>query len=121
MPKKVIYTREEIIEKAYEMLKSEGLNQITARTLAKKLKTSPAPIYGHFDSMEVLKDELVKKAREQFLNYIIKNYTEKITSLNSKIISLSLFPIKKTALKSSLSSLAKITNPIPAFKKGFSV
>ena len=77
MPKKVIYTREEIIEKAYEMFKSEGLNQITARTLAKKLKTSPAPIYGHFDSMEVLKDELVKKAREQFLNYIIKNYTEK--------------------------------------------
>ena len=77
MPKKVIYTREEIIEKAYEMLKSEGLNQITARTLAKKLKTSPAPIYGHFDSMEVLKDELVKKARERFLNYIIKNYTEK--------------------------------------------
>ena len=50
MPKKVIYTREEIIEKAYEMFKSEGLNQITARTLAKKLKTSPAPIYGHFDS-----------------------------------------------------------------------
>ena len=40
MPKKVIYTREEIIEKAYEMFKSEGLNQITARTLAKKLKTS---------------------------------------------------------------------------------
>ena len=29
------------------------------------------------ESMEVLKDELVKKAREQFLNYIIKNYTEK--------------------------------------------
>ena len=77
MPKKVIYTREEIIEKAYEMLKSEGLNQITARTLAKKLKTSPAPIYGHFDSMEVLKAELIKKAREQFLSYVIKNYTDK--------------------------------------------
>mgnify|MGYP000007475369 FL=1 len=77
MPKKVIYTREEIIEKAYEMFKSEGLNQITARTLAKKLKTSPAPIYGHFDSMEVLKAELIKKAREQFLSYVIKNYTDK--------------------------------------------
>ena len=77
MPKKVIYTKDEIIEKAYDMLKSEGLNQITARTLAKKLATSPAPIYGHFDSMEILKEELINKARKQFLAYIIKEYTDK--------------------------------------------
>lgn len=77
MPKKVIYTREEIIEKAYEMLKCEGLSHITARTLAKKLKTSPAPIYGQFYSMDVLKEELIKKSREQFLSYVIKKYTEK--------------------------------------------
>ena len=43
MPKKVIYTREEIIEKAYEMLKFEGLSQITARTLAKKLRDALNP------------------------------------------------------------------------------
>lgn len=77
MPKRVIYTKNEIINKAYEMLKEEGLGQITARTLAKKLKTSPAPIYGHFDSMEVLKVELIKRAREQFLSYVIKDYTDK--------------------------------------------
>ena len=46
MPKKVIYTKEQIVEKAYELLKVEGLNSITARNLAKNLKTSPAPIYG---------------------------------------------------------------------------
>lgn len=77
MPKKVIYKKEEIIEKAYEVLKESGLNSITARNLAKSLKTSPAPIYGYFSSMDILKDELIKKAKEQFLSYVTKEYTEK--------------------------------------------
>ncbi len=76
MPKKVIYTKEQIVEKAYELLKVEGLNSITARNLAKSLKTSPAPIYGYFSSMDLLKDELIKKAKEQFLTYVANPYTE---------------------------------------------
>lgn len=77
MPKKVIYTKEEILSKAYEVLKETGLNSITARNLAKSLKTSPAPIYGYFDSMDLLKEELIDKAKEQFLNYVTKEYTDK--------------------------------------------
>lgn len=77
MPKKVIYTKEEIIDKAYEVLKESGLNTITARNLAKCLKTSPAPIYGYFSSMDLLKDELIKRAKGQFLSYVTINYTDK--------------------------------------------
>lgn len=77
MSKRVIYTKDEIVDKAYEMLKEGGLNWITARNLAKKLKTSPAPIYGHFNSMEILKEELIKKSKEQFLKYINISYTDK--------------------------------------------
>lgn len=77
MPKKVIYKREEIIEKAYDVLKESGLNSITARNLAKSLKTSPAPIYGYFASMDLLKDELIKRAKEQFLTYVTREYTDK--------------------------------------------
>lgn len=77
MPKKVIYTKEQIVEKAYELLKVEGLNSITARNLAKNLQTSPAPVYGYFSSMDLLKDELIKKAKEQFLTYVANPYTDK--------------------------------------------
>lgn len=77
MPKKVIYTKEEIVYKAYEILKESGLNSITARNLAKTLKTSPAPIYGYFSSMDLLKDELIKKAKAQFLSYVTIKYTDK--------------------------------------------
>ena len=46
MPKKAIFKREQISEKAFELFKKYGLDYITARNLAKALNCSPAPIYS---------------------------------------------------------------------------
>lgn len=76
MPKKVVFSREDVVRKGFEILKEHGINNITARNIAKKLKSSPAPIYSYFSSMDELKEELIEVAKEQFLSYIRKPYTD---------------------------------------------
>ena len=70
MPKKPIFTREQILEKAFEMLVKGTLEDITARSLAKELNCSPAPIYGLFMSMDEIKKELINRAKNLFLTYV---------------------------------------------------
>ena len=48
MPKKAIFTKEQIFKKAFEVFKQNGLEAITARNLAKSLNSSPAPIYSFY-------------------------------------------------------------------------
>lgn len=76
MAKKVIFTKEQIHNKAYELFKTSGLNKITARELAKALQCSSAPIYASYLSMDELKEELIERAKHSFLNYIKKDETE---------------------------------------------
>ncbi|MGB6128718.1 MAG: TetR/AcrR family transcriptional regulator [Psychrilyobacter sp.] len=76
MPKKPIFTREEIIDKAFSMLERGSLENITARSLAKELNCSPAPIYGLFMSMDELKKELINRAKNLFLTYVSKEKEE---------------------------------------------
>ncbi len=76
MPKKVVFTRDDVVSKGFEILKERGLNAITARNIAKKLKSSPAPIYSYFTSIDQLKEELIEIAKNQFLEYIRKPYTD---------------------------------------------
>ena len=78
MPKKVVFSREDVVSKAFEILKEEGLNSITARNIAKKLKSSPAPIYSYFSSMNDLKEELIDIAKDQFLSYLQNSYTDMV-------------------------------------------
>ncbi|MCI5725098.1 TetR/AcrR family transcriptional regulator [Fusobacterium sp.] len=70
MPKKIIFSKETIIEKAFELFKEEGIDSISARNVAKALNCSPAPIYSSIGSMDILKDELVNKAKKLFMDYI---------------------------------------------------
>lgn len=73
--RKVVYEKEKIVEKAFKLLKKEGMEAITARKLGAYMKTSPAPIYHSFESMDELKLVLVQKAKELFLEYINKDRT----------------------------------------------
>ena len=82
MPKKAIFTKEQIINKAFEMLEKKGLEEITARNLAKALKSSPAPIYGFFSSMDELKKELIDKSKELFLEYVKREEKTELPFLN---------------------------------------
>ena len=75
MPKKVLFSKELILEKSFELFKEEGIEAISARNVAKILDASPAPIYKSIGSMEILKEELIKKAKSLFIEYLIKKRT----------------------------------------------
>lgn len=60
-PKKK-FTKEEIINAAFDIAKVEGLDAITVRKVAQKLNSSIAPIYVNFNDMDELIQEVVMKA-----------------------------------------------------------
>ena len=55
MPKKAIFTKEQIFKKAFEVFKQNGLEAITARNLAKSLNCSPAPMIKFLDFIRNIK------------------------------------------------------------------
>lgn len=81
MPKKTIYSREFILNYAYKILVERGLQDISARNLAKEMNSSTIPIYTFFSSMDEVKEELFKLAKQKFMEYIREDYTD-ITLLN---------------------------------------
>lgn len=76
MPPKPKFTKEEIIVSAYELVRSGGIDILTAREVGKSLGTSSSPIFTFFKDMEELKTEVQKKAKECFDTYmaIAENY-----------------------------------------------
>ncbi|TDL57727.1 TetR/AcrR family transcriptional regulator [Paenibacillus dendritiformis] len=59
-PKKK-FTREQIIDAAFEIARMEGLASITIRKVADRLGSSIAPIYVNFQDAEELIQEVIKK------------------------------------------------------------
>lgn len=70
MPPKSKCTREQIIETAFQMVRGEGLACLKARDLAQRLGTSTAPIFTAFNSVEEIRDEVVRKANALYGEYI---------------------------------------------------
>lgn len=76
MGRKLKFTREEILNKAYEILVREGMKKISARTIANELGISTIGVYSNFKSMSDLKNELSLLAKNKLLDKVKINYTE---------------------------------------------
>lgn len=70
MPPKVKYTREEIIEAAFQLARERGIDAVVAREVAKKLGTSSSPIFTAFKNMEELQQEIRKMAMKEFEAFV---------------------------------------------------
>lgn len=68
MPPKQKYTKERIIDTAFDLAKVDGIENLTARKLADALGSSVAPIYANFEDIEALKKSVVKKIFEMSRN-----------------------------------------------------
>ena len=62
MPPKAKFTRNEIVDTAYELVREQGAEALTAREVAKGLGTSPSPIFALFRDMEELKTAVKERA-----------------------------------------------------------
>lgn len=70
MPPKPKYTREEIVNAAFEMTREGGIQSVVARELGKKLGTSASPIFTAFKNMEELQQEVRRMAMKEFEAYV---------------------------------------------------
>lgn len=88
MPPKAKYTREEIIQKAFEIAREKGIDAVVARELAKALGTSSSPIFTAFKNMEELQQEVRKVALQEFESYVADalNYTPAFKYVGMKMI-----------------------------------
>ena len=62
MPPKIKFDREKIIKIAFDYVRENGWEGLSARYIASQLNSSTGPIYTHFSSMAELEDEVVKNA-----------------------------------------------------------
>lgn len=75
MPPNLCYTKEKIIEAAFELYKEIGIEGITIRKIAEKLGSSIAPIYSNFRNVDELKKCLMDKTLDELLKYTDKKYS----------------------------------------------
>ena len=71
MPPKTQITREMILDAAVEIARQTGAENITARTVAGKLKCSTQPIMYHFGTIEALKRSAYAKADQLHAAYLL--------------------------------------------------
>ena len=64
MPPKYKFTKNEIINAAFELTRESGIESVTARAVAAKLGSSSKVIFGSFESMEELHNEVIKAAEK---------------------------------------------------------
>ena len=77
MPPKPKYTRDEVIQAAFELTEKKGILNVTARDVGKRLGTTPTPIFTYFNGMDELKEAVYQKALRESTDYISEciNYT----------------------------------------------
>lgn len=88
MPPKPKYTREEIIDAAFELVRENGIGSLAARELGKRMGTSSSPIFTAFKNMEELQTEVRTKALREFESYLSDalNYTPVFKHVGEKMI-----------------------------------
>ncbi len=70
MPPKVKVTKEDIINAAVDIVRSNGAQAVNARTIALALKCSTQPVFSNYATMEALRLAVVKRADMICSDYI---------------------------------------------------
>ena len=78
MPPKVKYSREDILDAAYELVRSKGEGALSARTLASYLGCSTAPIFTAFPSVDALRFAVAMKAKDYYNHYLQQGLSQDI-------------------------------------------
>ena len=50
MPRKFLFTKEQIVNAALELIRKKGMDALTARALGEELGSSAKPIFGLFEN-----------------------------------------------------------------------
>lgn len=72
MPPKAKFEKVQIVEKAFEIVRTQGIAYCTARALGEALGSSTRPIFTVFKSMEEVESEVICKAKNLYASYVDK-------------------------------------------------
>lgn len=70
MPRKFMFTREEVLAAALDLVREQGIAAVTARGLGEKLGSSSKPVFSLFDNMEDVLSAVMEAANELYQNYL---------------------------------------------------
>ena len=73
MPPKVKITREQILECAYDLALKDGFNTLSSRSVAHAAGCSVQPIFSHFPTMDILREEIYHHACNQCAEEILSH------------------------------------------------
>lgn len=86
MPPKAEITKEKILSTAFDMVREQGFDILTARNIARRLKCSTQPIYSTYGNMEEVKDDVFNRA----IHFAIANMKQYKDVKNSPAMHLAL-------------------------------
>ena len=78
MSKEIKITKDMILEAAFDIVREKGLEEVSNRSIAKRLECSIRPIYYQFNNSDELKKELYNKIEKYFYKYIMDNMIDNI-------------------------------------------
>lgn len=76
MPPKAKFTKEQITNAALEIVRENGIDGLTARTLAKELRCSSCPIFTVFENMEEVQKSILEAAKACYKSYVEKGLAD---------------------------------------------
>ena len=71
MPPKQKITKEELLNFAYQIAEKEGISAVTSRSIAKLAGCSIQPVFSHFPTMEILRQETFQYACRRFMEEVL--------------------------------------------------
>lgn len=76
MPPKAKFTKEQIVQVALDIVREEGIEAVTARSLGKRLGSSACPIFTVFENMEEVLSQTQKAAKGLYFEYVERGLTQ---------------------------------------------
>lgn len=89
MPRNAIYKKEEIIDVALQIVREQGYEALSARSLSKALNCSITPIFTMFENMEEVVECTFKAAGRVFANYFesVTDYVPAFKEFGMRMVS----------------------------------
>ena len=78
MPTKIKISKDMILDTAFKIVKEHGMEKLSNREIANKLKCSIRPIYYQFENVEEMQKELYMKIEQYFYKFLLDNMIEGI-------------------------------------------
>ncbi|MCI8275911.1 MAG: TetR/AcrR family transcriptional regulator [Lachnospiraceae bacterium] len=75
MPPRAKFTKEEIVEAAFHIVRTDGWDALTSRELGTRLGSSARPIFTVFKSMDEVQQAVVESAKGLYKEYVRKGLT----------------------------------------------